>query len=63
MKFVAALLIFAAAFLALFEQSKSKPNVIIMVVAFVLFMFGIMRLFSKVPSKYIKDNEQDNNHV
>lgn len=51
MKFVAALLIFAAAFMALFEQSKSKPNVIIMVVAFVLFMFGMLRLFGKVQSK------------
>lgn len=58
MKFVAALLIFAAAFLALFEQSKSKPNVIIMVVAFVLFMFGMLRLFGKVPSKSNDENAE-----
>ena len=36
---------------ALFEQSKEKPNVYIMIVAIVVFMYGMMRLTAKVPSK------------
>jgi uncharacterized membrane protein YcaP (DUF421 family) len=59
MKFIAVLLIFAAAFLALFEQSKSHPNVIVMVVAFVLFMAGLMRIMAKVPSRNNDQNEND----
>lgn len=60
MKTVYIILIFAAAFLALFEQSKEHPNTIIMVVAFAFFVVGLMRLMAKVPSKHA-ENERDNN--
>lgn len=42
---------FAAAFVALYEQSLAKPNVFIMVAAIAIFMLGLMKLMSKVPGK------------
>lgn len=44
---------------ALFEQSKEKPNVYIMIVAIVVFMYGMMRLTAKVPSRN-QDNSEEN---
>jgi hypothetical protein len=54
------LLLFAAAFIALFEQSKAHPNKYIMVGAIVLFMLGLMQFMSKVPSK---DQDKNDTHV
>jgi len=51
MKTIYIILLFAAAFVALYEQSLAKPNVVIMVVAIVAFMLGLMKLMSKVPGK------------
>ncbi len=50
---------FAAAFVALYEQSLAKPNVVIMVIAIVIFMLGLMKLMSKVPSKNDPNNSSD----
>ena len=50
---------FAAAFVALYEQSLARPNVIIMVVAIIIFMLGLMKLMSKVPGKYDTNNNDD----
>lgn len=44
---------------ALYEQSKAKPNIYIMVGAIVLFMYGMMRLTAKVPSKTENNSEKD----
>lgn len=46
---------------ALYEQSKAKPNVYIMIVAIVIFMYGMMRLTSKVPSKNQNNSEENDN--
>lgn len=54
------ILMFAAAFTALYEQSKAKPNVIIMVVAIIIFMIGLMQLMSKIPDK---DNDNTDENV
>lgn len=59
MKTIYIVLFFAAAFVALFEQSKSHPNKIIMIVCIVVFMIGLMRLMSKVPGKGQNNNEED----
>jgi hypothetical protein len=59
-KTVYILLLFAAAFVALFEQSKAHPNKYIMVGAIVLFMLGLMQFMSKVPSK---DQDKNDTHV
>lgn len=59
-KTVYILLLFAAAFIALFEQSKAHPNKYIMVGAIVVFMLGLMQFMSKVPSK---DQDKKDTHV
>lgn len=59
MKTIYIVIFFAAAFVALFEQSKAHPNKIIMIVCIVVFMIGLMRLMSKVPGKGQNNNEED----
>lgn len=44
---------------ALYEQSKEKPNVYILCIAIVIFIYGIMRLSAKTPSKNQEEKEQD----
>lgn len=46
-----------AILVALYEQSKAKPNLFIMIACIVIFMFGMMRLSAKTPSK----NQDDDN--
>ena len=41
----------AAIIIAFYEQSQEDSSPYIMIVAFVVFMFGMMRLSSKTPSK------------
>lgn len=43
---------------ALYEQSKPQPNIYIMIAAIIIFMYGMMRLTAKVPSKN-EDNSND----
>lgn len=50
---------FVAIIIALYEQSKDKANIYIQVVAVIIFMYGMMRLSSKVPSKNL-DNQEEN---
>ncbi|AWH86237.1 hypothetical protein HYN59_14460 [Flavobacterium album] len=59
MKTIYIILLFGAAFLALFEQSQAKPNMIIMIAAMAAFMIGLMRLMAKVPSKGERQNEEE----
>jgi predicted branched-subunit amino acid permease len=44
-------LMFVAILVGLFEQSKDKPNICILCAAVAVFMFGMMNLSSKIPSK------------
>lgn len=47
-----------AIIIALYEQSKSDKNVYIMVIAVVVFMYGMIQLSAKTPSKnQDKENE------
>ena len=48
-----------AIFIAFYEQSSEDKNVYIMIIAIVVFMFGMMRLSSKTPSK--NQDKEDNN--
>lgn len=52
-------IMFVAIIIALYEQSKDKANIYIQVVAVIIFMYGMMRLSSKVPSKNL-DNQEEN---
>lgn len=58
MKKIIILLMIIAIGVALYEQSSSEKNVYIMVIAFVVFMIGMMKLSSKTPSKN-QDKEED----
>ncbi|MFP9098612.1 hypothetical protein ACLI09_06115 [Flavobacterium sp. RHBU_24] len=59
MKTLYIILMFACAFIALYEQSLAKPNVYIMVGAIIVFMLGMMRLMNSVPSKYQQKDDED----
>lgn len=48
-----------AILIALYEQSKEDTNLYIMIIAIVLFMFGMMQLSAKTPSKN-QDKEDEN---
>lgn len=51
-------LVVVAIFVAFYEQGKEHPNMYVMIAAIVVFMFGMMRLSAKTPSKnQDKDNE------
>ena len=53
-------LLIIAGFLAIYEQTKEKPNLYISCVAFVVLMFSIMQLSRKVKSK---NDQNDNENV
>lgn len=44
---------------ALYEQAKPEKNVYLMVIAIVVFMYGMMRLSAKTPSKNQEKEEKD----
>lgn len=48
-----------AILIALYEQSKDQSNVYVMIIAIVVFMFGMMRLSAKTPSKNQDKEDQD----
>lgn len=50
---------FIAILVGLFEQSKDKPNIYILCAAVAVFMFGMMNLSSKVPSKNQEEKEKE----
>lgn len=54
-------ILFISIFLALYEQSKEKPNLYVMIGAIAVFMFCMMRLGSKIPSK--NQDKEGNNDV
>ncbi len=54
------LLMIIAIGLAFYEQSKAEKNVYIIASALVVFMFGMMRLSAKTPSK---NQEKEDEHV
>lgn len=48
-----------AIIIGLYEQTKDKPNVYILVIAVAVFMYGIMQLSAKVPSKHSETEEEE----
>ena len=44
---------------AFYEQSKPEKNVYLMVMALVVFMYGMMKLSAKTPSKNQDKEEND----
>lgn len=54
------LIMIVAIFIAFYEQNTANPNVIITCLALVVFMFGMIKLSSKIPPK---DTEDDNEEI
>ena len=52
---------FVAIIVGLFEQSKDKPNIYILCAAVAVFMFGMMNLSSKIPSKNQEEEKEKEN--
>lgn len=48
-----------AILVALSEQVKAEKNIYVMIVAIVVFMYGMMQLSAKTPSKN-QDKEEEN---
>lgn len=44
---------------ALYEQVSEEKNIYIMIIAIVVFMYGMMQLSAKTPSKNQEKDEQD----
>ena len=44
---------------ALYEQVSAEKNIYIMVIAIAVFMYGMMQLSAKTPSKNQENEEQD----
>jgi hypothetical protein len=49
-----------AIIIAFYEQSSEEKNVYVTIVAIAIFMFGMMQLSSKTPSK---NQEKEEDHV
>ncbi|WP_396137560.1 hypothetical protein [Flavobacterium sp.] len=58
-QFISILIIAAFGIIALFEQSKSKPNQLIMIGAMAIFMYGLYRLMKRIPSKNEDENDTE----
>lgn len=59
MKKIVIPILILAILVVLYEQRSAQKNVYIMVIAIVVFMFGMMRLSSKTPSKNQEKKEED----
>ncbi|MES2543418.1 MAG: hypothetical protein V4548_00920 [Bacteroidota bacterium] len=59
MKKIIVPILFIAAVVALYEQSKPEKNIFILVAAFVVFMIGMMLLSAKIPSKNQDKEKED----
>ena len=59
MKAFKILIMILAISVALYEQVSAEKNIYIMVIAIVVFMYGMMQLSAKTPSKNQDKKEQD----
>ena len=50
-------LMFVAIVFAIIEQSKTQPNMYIMILAIVVFVYGMIQLSAKTPSKHREEQE------
>lgn len=50
---------FIAFVVAFYEQTAAEKNVYVTVVAMAVFMFGMMRLSAKTPSKNIEKEDEN----
>lgn len=46
-------------FIAFYEQNEEKPNPVITALAVVAFVFGMIKLSAKTPSKNTEENDEN----
>ena len=51
--------VLVAIIVGLYEQTKEKPNVYVLCITIVIFMYGIMKLSTKITSKNQEEKEED----
>ena len=44
--------------IALYEQSQDKPNVYLLIASIIVFLVGMIKFSSKLPSKHTDDNDE-----
>lgn len=54
------LLMAVCIFIAFYEQNEAKPNQVITALAVVVFVFGMIKLSAKTPSK---NNEEEDENI
>jgi hypothetical protein len=59
MKAFKILIMLLASSVALYEQVSAEKNIYIMIIAIVVFMYGMMQLSAKTPSKNQDKEEED----
>ena len=59
MKAFKILIMILAISVALYEQVSAEKNIYIMVIAIAVFMYGMMQLSAKTPSKNQENEKQD----
>lgn len=59
MKAFKILIMILAISVALYEQVSAEKNIYIMIIAIAIFMYGMMQLSAKTPSKNQEKEEQD----
>lgn len=57
MKKLALPFIIIAIIIGVYEYSKAKPNIYVIILVIILFMFGMFQLNSKIPSKFSDEEE------
>lgn len=61
MKKLAVPLIIIAIIIGIYEYSKEQPNIFVICIVIVLFMFGMMQLNAKIPSKFSDEEQNETN--
>jgi uncharacterized membrane protein len=59
MKKLALPFIIVAVIIGIYEQSKEKPNIYVVITVIIVFMYGMMKLSAKTPSKHQDEIESD----
>jgi L-asparagine transporter-like permease len=55
-------LMIVAILVGLYEQTQEKPNLFIIIAAIVIFMYGMMKSSTKVPSKHSENEDEKNDN-
>ncbi len=61
MKKFALPLIIIAIIGGIYEYSKEQPNIFVVCIVIVVYMFGMMQLNAKIPSKFTDEEENKTN--